>query len=104
MALKAEEVLTTRIYYCLHQLVAGNRGRRRHFELCLHAAGIFSRRANPVIHRPTPPALVAHLASAHCTLQALLISKIPLDRTMNMVLTARQPLGGGEGRLAVRDC
>ena len=26
-ALQAEEVLTDRIYYCLHQLVAGNRGR-----------------------------------------------------------------------------
>ena len=26
-ALRAEEVLTDRIYYCLHQLVAGNRGR-----------------------------------------------------------------------------
>lgn len=29
MALHAEEVFTDRIYYCLHQLVAGNRGRRR---------------------------------------------------------------------------
>jgi hypothetical protein len=26
-ALRADEVLTDRIYYCLHQLVAGNRGR-----------------------------------------------------------------------------
>ena len=81
-ALRAEEVLTDRIYYCLHQLVAGNRGRP-----AWRASPPTPQRAatRPRSSRDAPAVLAARLAHAR---RATPLLWSPLDSPVSSLVAA----------------